>query len=322
MSCYYPITAYKVARRNKAGDLLFYEVVFEERKGDVIQYLKLPCGSCDGCRLERARQWAVRCVHEARMHERNCFITLTYNDEHIPDRGELNYRDFQLFMKRLRKRFQYKVRGKKYHGPVASRPIRFFMCGEYGESGRRPHFHACIFGIDFDDRVDFKTGPGGSKVYTSRTLDSLWTDREGASMGFCTVGDVSFDSAGYVARYVTKKVRGGEDLKGLDIETGEVYTLTQEFCRMSLRQGVGYEFYKKFGSDMYPNDICVVNGVVQRPPKFYWKKLVESDPELAEELSFARAERSLVYAEHNTEERLRARRQHMAGKLKLLKREL
>lgn len=242
MACNYPIKAFK----DRDG-----AIIFDETKGDVVQWLHLPCGVCEGCRLERSRQWAIRCMHEASLQERNCFITLTYNDEHLTEYNDLCYKDFQLFMKRLRKRFT----GQK---------IRFFMCGEYGEIGARPHFHACIFGIDFNDRVYFKVSKSGSKIYTSKTLDNLWTDRGGDSIGFATVGDVNFNSAGYVARYIMKKRLGRNSDKfyeEINLETGEVFKRTKEFNKMSLKPGIGAGFYEKWLSDIFPSDYCVVNGV-------------------------------------------------------------
>ena len=125
MPCYHPWLAYQC---------LDGSVVSVERKGKgaVVRTLTLPCGQCVGCRLERSRQWAIRCMHEAQLHERNSFVTLTYKGD-VPDEG-LRYRDFQLFMKRLR----------KY---ASGQQIRFYMCGEYGDEKGRPHFHACLFGV-------------------------------------------------------------------------------------------------------------------------------------------------------------------------------
>lgn len=310
MACNYPAQAYRVARRDRSGNVLFHEVVFKVARGDdVVSDLRVPCGQCDGCRLERARQWAVRCVHEAQMHDRNCFITLTYNDENVPAHGDLVYRDFQLFMKRLRKKF-----GKN---------IRFFMCGEYGERRERPHFHACLFGIDFDDRVYFKTSASGSKVFTSATLQSLWSDRGGGDIGFATVGELNFDSAGYVARYVMKKARGGSPREEIcDLETGELYFRTEEFTRMSLKPGIGRSFFDRWRSDLFPKDVCVIDGVAMKPPRFYSLKLKESDPELYEELAYKRACKALVHAADNTPERLEVKERVLKAKAAFLKREL
>ena len=151
----------------------------------------VPCGQCIGCRLERSRQWAIRCVHEASLHTDNCFITLTYSPDCLPSDGSLNHDDFQKFFKRLRKH-------------IAPKKIRYYMCGEYGEDLQqpsklgRPHFHACLFGLDFDDKQLYIVRDD-VKLYTSATLEKIW------GKGFVTIGDVTFESAAYVARYIAKK---------------------------------------------------------------------------------------------------------------------
>lgn len=330
MSCNYPLRAYRRPIWHK-GKIISHEIVFDERKagGDGVP-LNLPCGQCDGCKLERARQWAVRCMHEAKMHDRNCFITLTYNDEHLPDRNELQYSDFQKFMKRLRMHHTYRLRRKRkgvpFLGPVGSRPIRFFMCGEYGEhKTNRPHFHACIFGIDFDDRIYFKTSAAGSKVYTSSTLQSLWSDRKGNPYGYATVGNVDFDSAGYVARYTLKKNYGRSsdlDYEEIDFETGEVYLREREFTRMSLKRGIGADFYTKWKSDIYPHDHVIVKGKRTKPPRYYAKMLKQESALLYEELQYNRHIEALKHQDDMTPERLEAKERVLKARISFLKREL
>ena len=153
------------------------------------------------------------------MHTSNCFITLTYDNEYCPKDYSLNYEDFQLFMKRLRKRFkgfqvvtnypEKKIRNKWGKvidtislDPYDEYPIRFYMCGEYGENFGRPHFHACLFNFDFVDKTYWSKSPGGSKIYRSDILEDLWP------FGFSSIGEVNFQSAAYVARYIMKKVTG------------------------------------------------------------------------------------------------------------------
>ncbi|WNK14943.1 MAG: replication initiator protein [Microvirus sp.] len=302
MACYYPVSAFKC----KDGS-----VIFNRHRGDVVQDLHLPCGQCDGCRLERARQWAVRCVHEASLHEENCFITLTYNEEHVPEYDHLNYDDFQRFMKRLRKKFAPKL-------------IRFFMCGEYGSKNDRPHYHACLFGHNFLDRLLFKDSPAGHKIFTSKTLSSLWSTRDGNSLGFATLGDVNFDSAGYVARYVMKKQNGrGNAIHYQQItDDGEVIHRPKEFNHMSLKPGIGANFYKKWTTDIYPHDHTVINGKATKPPRYYSRKLKEDNPELYEELQFNRHIEALEKAHDNTEERLKVKETVLRSKISFLKREL
>ena len=119
----------------------------------------MPCGQCIGCRLERSRQWAIRCVHEASLWPDNCFVTLTFDDDNIISSGSLVKADFQKFMKRLRKRF--------------GKGVRYFHCGEYGDLLGRPHHHACLFNFSFPDRYLWSSS-GGVNLYRSPTLEELW----------------------------------------------------------------------------------------------------------------------------------------------------
>jgi hypothetical protein len=207
----------------------------------------------------------MRCLHEASLYDRNAFITLTYNDSHLPPGGSLSYPDFQKFMKRLRRRIGSKV--------------RFYAGGEYGEQGTiRPHFHACLFGYDFPDKVFFKRSASGDKLYTSKLLESLWP------YGISSVGDVTFQSAAYIARYCVAK-RTGDAAKSwyacdefVD-EHGEVRnSVTPEFNRMSLKPGIGSRWLEKFKTDVYPRDYVVVNGVKVKPPKYYDVLFEREDP--------------------------------------------
>lgn len=295
MACFHPLQAYQTSDGS---------IIFSERKGDVVRSLSLPCGQCWGCRLERSRQWAVRCMHEASLYEHNCFITLTYDNDHCPTDRSLNYGDFQRFMKRFRKRFKGST-------------IRFYMAGEYGEKFERPHFHACIFGFDFSDKVLFKRTPSGALIYRSQSLEYLWP------FGYSSIGDVTFESAAYVARYVMKKRTGkgvGDHYETTDFETGEIKDRVPEFNRMSLKPGIGYGFYKKYTSDIYPHDYVVVNGREARPPKFYDKKFANDYPEDFEALQLERFIDAQSRFEDNTDERLLVKEQVALAKGSRLKR--
>lgn len=204
---------------------------------------------------------AVRCMHEASQWEASSFVTLTYDPERLKS-WSLDYRDFQLFMKRARH-----VLGR----------IRFFMCGEYGAEGHRPHFHALLFGAHFSDRKVLKQLPGGSVLYSSAQLDSLWTH------GFTSIGDVTMQSAQYVARYAQKSLVPGENnwkrrdcrKHAVDAETGETWLQVPEFIRMSLKPGIGASWFKRYGADVFGTqaepglDRVVVDGVEAKPPKYY-----------------------------------------------------
>lgn len=292
MRCVAPISAWQ----DEAGAIHFSAEKVGHRRD-----LTLPCGQCVECRLERSRQWAVRCMHEAQLHESNVFVTLTYDEQHVP--RSLEYRDFQLFMKKVRRRFG---------------AVRFYMCGEYGERFDRPHFHACLFGLFLSDLVLFKDSEG-VKLYTSKLLDSCW------GRGFVTVGDVTFESAAYVARYVMKKVTGGRaeaHYSRVDLTTGELFSLVPEFTKMSLKPGIGRRWIEKYVDDVYNYDHVIVRGREAKPPRYYDKYLAAVDPLRFESLEpgrIAKAERS---ASENTPERLAVRRVVTTARLKLKRRSL
>jgi hypothetical protein len=257
-------------------------------------------------------------MHEAQMHTSNCFITLTYAPEFIREAKDLslNYEHFQLFMKRLRKRFTGKT-------------IRFYMAGEYGELRDRPHFHACIFGLDFEDKKFFKRTETGSILYTSKILEELWP------YGYSSVGDVNFESAAYVARYIMKKINGKPRLdkdgkwvdpmlhyQYCDLETGELIDRTPEFNKMSLKPGIGQAWFDKFMSDVYTTDSVVVRGRKCRPPRFYDNKFKELFPEQFDGIQFAREQEGRSHFEDNTLERLAVKEKVVLAKLSLLKRKI
>lgn len=227
--------------------------------------LTIPCGGCTGCRLDRSKDWAVRCMHEAQMHEVNCFVTLTYDDDHKPADGSLQVEHFQKFIRRLRKK----------HG----RKIRYYMCGEYGENEFRPHYHACLFGIDFTDKTLWRERDG-VRVYRSKTLERIWP------YGFSTVGTVTWQSAAYTARYVMKKVTGqnAEEHYMRADEHGECYQLKPEYTSMSLKPGIGHSWFEAYESDVYPHDEVIVDGKRFKPPRYYDKLLERKNPQLLEEL--------------------------------------
>lgn len=267
----------------------------------------LPCGQCIGCRLDHAKQWAVRCMHEAAMHQDNCFLTLTYAPEHYPDYGSLNYRHFQAFMKRLRDR-------------IAPEKIRFFMCGEYGEKLERPHYHALIFGLWPDDAEYLKDSPSGHKIFTSNMLDELW------GKGHVFVGSVDYESAGYCARYSMKKVKlsdasPDEKLSHYErtLPDGTIYYLEPEFMRCSLKPGIGKTWYEKFGHvDVYPQDEVVVRGKVHKPPRYYDRLLKEENPHLHEIITDARRDRARLNWDELSPKRLTVRKECAESRAKNL----
>lgn len=298
--CTSPIQAWQTV----SGDVLFHE----SARHDISRSLTLPCGQCGECRLERSRQWATRCMHEAQMHDENCFLTLTYADEHLPHDWSLDHRDFQNFVKRLRKSL-----GKK--------KIKFYMCGEYGEKFDRPHFHCVLFGHDFADKYPWRKSPAGCLQYRSDELEKLWT------FGNVEIGDVTFESAAYVARYVMKKVNGplaehSGHYQFCDLQTGELLSKRPEYNQMS--KGLAKSWYEKYKDDVRNGDYVVVRGHQCKVPRYYDKLLQAEDPEEFELVKARRAQRARdrFDPEEQTPDRDAVRAKVLNAKLRYLKREL
>ena len=236
------------------------------------------------------------------MHKQNCFVTLTYRPDSVPPGGSLRYRDFQLFMKRLRKR--------------AKVPIRFFVCGEYGELLSRPHYHACLFGYDFPDKRP-TTYLAQKGDWRSKLLEDVW------SLGHTHLGELNVRSAAYAARYVLKKVTGRDadfHYRRVDVD-GVVYDLAPEFCRMSLRPGVGNGWFHRFRDDLR-GDYVVRDGMKFAVPKYYDRLLEREDPEELASRKEARELRALPFRMEQSPERLAVREKVEAARISTLKRDL
>lgn len=255
---------------------------------------------------------AIRCVHEAQMHSENCFITLTYDDEHLPPGRGLVKKDFQDFIKRLRK--------SRPIGPRQSvcQFLRYYHCGEYGDKFGRPHYHAILFGHDFPDKR-LHTKRLGNTVYTSSILSELW------GKGFCSIGAVTFKSAAYVARYVLKKLSGpGSDrfYRSIDTDTGEIHDRLPEYVTMSLKPGIGSAWFAAYSGDVFPGDFVIHAGERFKTPRFYDLLYERQESESAiQEIKAIRVRNAKARASDNTPERLAVREKIQAQKLKLLKRD-
>lgn len=338
MSCYEPIRGWLAKTRNK--ETRKRSVVFKANEALIDKPITIPCGQCIGCRLDKSREWATRCVLESQLHPENSFITLTFNDLSLNENRSLDKADFKKFMKRLRKKMisyhkktripgtnKWKQSTIKNHYPVGHQ-IRYFHCGEYGDGLDRPHHHAALFNLQFPDEKYYKTKKG-VKLYRSEILEKLWsrkvedhekeqimdfnnsllvTGRESiifkkydfkekkevlyVKLGFCTIGEVNYKSAAYIARYVMKKWSKdklkGEDLyeamrNSEDYKKNHYKGKTEEYITMSRRPAIGKEWYEKhYKSDVYNKDYFhVKNGIKlikARPPK-YFDKLYEVDNE-------------------------------------------
>lgn len=315
MACYSPLHGFKgeVTPEGKRP------IVWKRSESDGGERCQLPCGKCLGCRMTYAKGWAIRCMHERQMHEDSCFVTLTFDEKHLPPggfckrcdadmpEGSVHVCHVQLFMKRLRKEC-----GR----------VRYFFAGEYGGKFGRPHYHGLLFGLDFPDKV-LKSQRMGNCLYESAVLGKLWP------FGFHSIGDVSFKSASYVARYCTKKateVATSETYR--DADAGERFLVDKrsgllkraEFTVMSRRPGIGASWFDRFESDVFPSDEVIFNGQRMRPPRFYDNLLDKHDPDLLESLKLVRAQR--VDFVDNTQERLDVKQEVALANLKHFKRTL
>ncbi len=294
MPCFSPLDGYRSRTVNASGKR---SIVFDFREGFQDRPVTVPCGQCIGCRLEKSRQWAMRCVHEASLYEENCFITLTYDDERLPLSGSLDKTAFPKFMKRLRRRYD-------------DQRIRFYHAGEYGDRFGRPHYHALLFGFDFADKYPWTTR-SDFPVWRSEILESLWPH------GQSEIGSVTFDSAAYVARYCVKKVTGdkADDFYSVVTELGEVVPIQPEYSTMSRRPGIGKAWYDEFKSEVYPSDGVVINGKVVKPPRFYDGQYELEDPRSMATVKAAR--RSAQHYDEQRSSRLFVRREVFEANLQL-----
>lgn len=223
---------------------------------------QIPCGKCIACRLNHARDTATRCVNEASLHKENSFITLTYSDEHLVSK-KLIYKDFQDFMSRLRISRHRTLEKQKEKDKIS-----FLVTGEYGEKTKRPHWHAIIFNWRPKDSEPLYKNFNGDQCYTSKELDSLW------GKGRTEIGDVTLLSAGYVARYATKKLVHGKD--------GE-----HEFnpiSKRSVRPAIGKRFIERYYKGIFNLGRIVLSGGKEVPiPRYYERWLQKVHPDIHKE---------------------------------------
>lgn len=241
-------------------------------------------------------------MHEAALHDDNCLVTLTFDDEHLPASG-VDVRDLQLFFKRLRKRWRF----------------RYYACGEYGEKFARPHYHALLFGLDFPDKERIEDSPSGAMQWKSEMLSRAWQDQ-----GRCTIGSVNFESAAYVARYVTKKITGqaaADHYERLNPLTGELVRVNPEFGTMSRRPGIGRGWVERFHADVFPSDEVVARGVPSKVPRYYDKVYEQLEPEAAEAVRVKRCLRGPDFR-NSTPARLQVREVCARARLALSQRSL
>lgn len=227
----------------------------------------VPCGKCIGCRLDYSRNWADRMMLEFDHTKKAIFVTLTYNEDNVPhlfdeydnDIGRtLRKKDFQDFMKRLRSRKRFE-----------DKEIRFYAAGEYGTHTRRPHYHAIIFGLsleDFPDRKPKKINVHFQQLYISEEFADIW------KKGFILLGNVTWKTCAYVARYVMKKAYN--ELLPFD-------GCEPEFSLMSRNPGLGKYYFLEHDIDFEKLDVKILEGGQKiKIPKYFISQLEGVDPDL------------------------------------------
>lgn len=287
MACYHPLPAYMTPNG----------VVFKARHGDdITNKIHIPCGQCIGCRYRRANDWEVRIMHEASLYENNCFVTLTYKRDALPPNSSLCHADVQKFLKRLRKR--------------TAQPVRYYLCGEYGPLHQRPHYHACLFGIDFADQIPKGKSESGETFYESKTLDKIW------GHGSTSVQPLNQLTANYCARYIMTKKLGKETSYDTVDENGEIKTRTAEYAAMSLKPGIGQQWLKIYRKDVYTHDYVITRGTQRRPPKYYDKQEEKHNPDNIERIREQRVTNAKKTYLDQTDERLAIRKQVFEAKIR------
>lgn len=256
MRCISPIKA----GFNQAGDIVYSST----KASPELASFEFECRKCLPCRLNIAREKATRCVHEAQCHEDNIFLTLTYNEESLQS-PRLIYRDFQLFMKKLRDKIYQKhlkinedLIGHKL-SKETKKEIRnqtyipFMVTGEYGDINKRPHWHAIIFNYAPLDSEHKYTTERGEKVFNSNELQKIW------GKGNIEYGTVTMDSASYVARYAAKKLTHGKD------QDHDYHP----FHRTSCKRAIGRTWIEKYWKHTFENGFIVLpNGQKSKIPRY------------------------------------------------------
>ena len=267
MPCYSPIKAWEKRHPEDNGN---YGITFTPAEAQLDSPIDIPCGGCIGCRLDKAADWSTRATNELRYHDDACFITLTYNDDHLPNDKSINRDDPRNFLRRLRRAYP-------------DQKIRYFGCGEYGKNQQgeinpftgkpdigRPHYHYIIYGMNFDDRR--LINDDDIPQYESQQLEELW------GKGFTSLGNADQKNIDYISQYTTKKINGNmaaDHYKYLDPVTGEEINRQPEFISVSTQPGIGSQWFDDFEGDCLKGFITNGKGRVQKIPKYYKRQMKE-----------------------------------------------
>jgi len=287
MTCLNPVLAYKKTN----GQFNFM------RKSDYdaphAHKALLPCRKCLPCRKKEAMNWSTRMIHESKMHKISIFLTLTYDDEFLPEHNNLTIEHMQKFMKRLRKHLS--TRKDELRNPLPIIKIRYLYVGEYGDTSGRAHYHACVFGYVPDDLILHSKKPQYN-IYKSETLTNLW------GKGFVSIGYFNSATANYCSKYILKTLVGKDALKQFQItdsDTGELIQKQPPFKIMSRNPGLGSTFFEKYESDLINHDKAVIDGKELPVPDYYIRKLKKTDIQQYENIKRDRHNQAVEFAQRN-----------------------
>lgn len=282
----------------------------------IYSYDLIPCGTCLSCRLTKSRDWTVRCLLESQYHEQSWFVTVTYDDDHLPFNvdclsGELTGKstlckaDFQKFIKRIRKNYRY------------DNHISYLCAGEYGDLSLRPHGHFLLFGLKLDDLEFYKNTSLGYPLYTSEFLNKCWP------FGFVIVAPVTYESCAYVARYTMKKAGDNKE------DFYDDYLIEKEFLLCSLKPAIGYSYYCDHAMEIYKYDaIYLPDGKVVKPPRYFDRLFEQEYPDLFSQIkenrkyvSESQLNNQLLLADYDFETLLNIKDNVLHGRTKSLLRQ-
>lgn len=319
MTCYHPLLRYETWKRYKCIDGHYaYEAKiqkpdpnYKQEYDNIEEYAKsiaatgryrniqvIPCNKCIGCRLEYSKDWATKGIFEAEQWKDNWFLTITYDNEHLPEAapaineetgeemdpnpgGTLKPTDLTNFLKRLRTYYE-----RKYNHTG----IRFMACGEYGSGSGRAHYHAICFNLPIrQENMSFhEYNENYEALWRCPELEEIW------GKGMIVAAEVNWNTCAYVARYITKKVgmpADKEHYKNLGLEP--------EFFRMSRRPGIGRQYYEEHKEELYKTDQVLIKkyggGILKaKPPKYYDRLYDLENPEKMEEIKKERKKKAEI----------------------------
>lgn len=277
--------------------------LFEYNKKSMLYgYEQIPCGKCWACQLNYSAEWATRIMLEAQKYEHNYFITLTYDDENVPILSEINYLEEYKMHGEVIETKEIKLENdgtwgyslapdhmktflnslRKYFERKGHKGVKYFYCGEYGETTHRPHYHIILLNCPLDINEFYDTYIDGNYKahWKSKELEKYW------KKGMIDIAECEWSCIAYVARYCTKKLDFTGD-KRVYLNKG----LIPEYVRMS--KGIGFEYFDKHKEEIYKNDEMIMKTVKGntgsfKPPKAFDRKFKELDPKGFEKIRQSR----------------------------------